>query len=598
MTIMPYSSLSSSRDRHHAHSEKFVTRKEYDEIKDSLTRLQSILSNNPSATTTTSAVPGGMGAGIGVGGMGGAAAGGVVDPLQVAQALSVVQSKFGNVVPGLGTSTTSMNMPPPPPPPPAHELKLRMNSAGGGTGGGVGGTTHTPSSSSPSPSLSYPLPLPASSSSNASSTPLLRGGSGTGTGVGAPFTLSVPSQSPQISSSSMMYPSNAATVPFGGVNVSVVQRYPTNANDEEGDDDTDEFLRRPYPPRASTSSGRDRASSSASGTHFVPHSSSSTRRRQGSLMGVPEIHLGGLVVENQSPVHPGVYTAHGQYQPQNHATHAFHHPHHPHHSQNGNKLDTLASVAHSTTSTASAMTNLGILEVPSSTSLPAASSASASSLTLAPIGGGSRVLFGGGSADVMASREVEMRRLLERSLPRKEVCDRLVSHYFDLVEWSLVLLHRPTFMYTYQAFWLLSEAERARLVLRAFTAPVVSTQSQQQQQPGGSATWGESFRASFVPPPTTTSTSNTPSANVNVPKVGGAGTGGGGYVVSSSWVALLFAVMCVALERMGFYDSKVIGINTVDEYQRQCRVLYDASQSVLVLGDIIRSRSLETVQTL
>ncbi|KAG8845591.1 hypothetical protein FRB91_001635, partial [Serendipita sp. 411] len=532
---------------HHVHSDKFVTRKEYDEIKDSLNRLQSILSNqSPSATT---------------------------DPVEVAAVLNAVQSRASTVFakmagPGVpannisgtntnanantnvntnvnknkrtgsggGTADPFMPMPPPPPPPPPLE--------------GGGGRSNA-SSGSPPPSLSYPLSRSSRRSYSDAAAPSTALGSISA--ATQSYATGVPSQT--------VFP--ASTNPFGvGMSVGVIQGY---------DDDRDDFLSQPTPQS----------------THFIPGSGP----RKGAVSvatAVPEIHLGGLIVDDQSPtalVHPGMY--------------------------NLNKLDALAKAAHSSPRSGLGMP-MGSVDVdgrPASSSSkvtlapihanglsPEVNGSSSTTGRFSPAPGVSMVMGGVGGRDSMSSKESEMRRVLETCLPRKEVCDRLVAHYFELVEWSITLLHYSRFMRTYQAFWLLSESERARLALCSLSP------MQRGNGSGGGAgvRWGEGFRASFVPPPHTTpadsTTAETPgSIGVNSNRTR---TRDEASVVRSSWVALLFAVMCVALERMGFYDSKAIGINTVNEYHRQCRLLYDASQSVLVLSDFLKSSSLETIQTL
>ncbi|KAG8758504.1 hypothetical protein FRC14_008065 [Serendipita sp. 396] len=528
---------------HHVHSDKFVTRKEYDEIKDSLNRLQSILSNqSPSATT---------------------------DPVEVAAVLNAVQSRASTVFakmagPGVpannssGTNTntnanTNAN---------TNVNKNKRTGSGGGTADpfmpmpppppleGGGGRSNA-SSGSPPPSLSYPLSRPSRRSYSEAAAPSTALGSTSA--ATQSYAMGVPSQT--------VFPS--PTNPFGvGMSVGVIQGY---------DDDRDDFLSHPTPQS----------------THFIPGSGP----RKGSVSvatAVPEIHLGGLIVDDQSPtalVHPGMY--------------------------NLNKLDALAKAAHSSPRSGLGMP-MGSVDVdgrPASSSSkvtlapihanglsPEVNGSSSTTGRFSPAPGVSMVMGGVGGRDSMSSKESEMRRVLETCLPRKEVCDRLVAHYFELVEWSITLLHYSRFMRTYQAFWLLSESERARLALCSLSP------MQRGNSSGGGAgvRWGEGFRASFVPPPHATSadgtTAETPgSVGVNSNRTR---TRDEASVVRSSWVALLFAVMCVALERMGFYDSKAIGINTVNEYHRQCRLLYDASQSVLVLSDFLKSSSLETIQTL
>ncbi|CAG8705359.1 13207_t:CDS:2, partial [Acaulospora colombiana] len=63
--------------------------------------------------------------------------------------------------------------------------------------------------------------------------------------------------------------------------------------------------------------------------------------------------------------------------------------------------------------------------------------------------------------------------------------------------------------------------------------------------------------------------------------------------LSSAWISLLFALLCVAMERLGFYDSKALGIvEEVEDYKRLCKSLFEASQTIMVLGNFLNSKVL------
>ena len=69
--------------------------------------------------------------------------------------------------------------------------------------------------------------------------------------------------------------------------------------------------------------------------------------------------------------------------------------------------------------------------------------------------------------------------------------------------------------------------------------------------------------------------------------------------VNPPWIALLFAVLCVGLERMGWHHAHKIGIvNDIDEFKSRARLLLEGSQAVLALADIGRVRAIEVIQTL
>ncbi|KIM23189.1 hypothetical protein M408DRAFT_332483 [Serendipita vermifera MAFF 305830] len=181
-------------------------------------------------------------------------------------------------------------------------------------------------------------------------------------------------------------------------------------------------------------------------------------------------------------------------------------------------------------------------------------------------------------------REAQLLHVLHTCLPRREICDRLVEYYFEKVEWSITLLHRISFMRAYETFWFLSEDERVK-----FISPPTPTSA---------TSWGGGFRASFLPP-----TSDQPSGygrpgpKSPLPKARSSLPDDGH--VTPAWISLLLALLCASLERLGYWDAKSVGIvETVDHYQILCRRLYDGSQGVMIIGDFLKSRALESIQAL
>jgi hypothetical protein len=57
----------------------------------------------------------------------------------------------------------------------------------------------------------------------------------------------------------------------------------------------------------------------------------------------------------------------------------------------------------------------------------------------------------------------EMTAFMERVLPRQEVCDKLVTVYFDNYEVSTRVLHRPSFLRKCRQFWQRSEVNNNML---------------------------------------------------------------------------------------------------------------------------------------
>ena len=106
-------------------------------------------------------------------------------------------------------------------------------------------------------------------------------------------------------------------------------------------------------------------------------------------------------------------------------------------------------------------------------------------------------------------------------------------------------------MRAYEAFWLLDESQRCRIVLS--TSPSASTTN-----------WGTGFRASFLPPTSNYSgskyateaaqTNDAQRQSVNEPTRRQQQS-----YVTPSWISLFFAVLCVSLEKLGFFNSKVSG---------------------------------------
>lgn len=97
-------------------------------------------------------------------------------------------------------------------------------------------------------------------------------------------------------------------------------------------------------------------------------------------------------------------------------------------------------------------------------------------------------------------------------------------------------------MRAYETFWFLSEDERARIV-----SPSSSTSA---------TSWGNGFRASFLPPnvdlPAGYGKQN---PAPQLPKVKNPAHNDKG--VNPSWISLLLALLCMSLERLGYWDAKV-----------------------------------------
>ncbi|PVF94337.1 hypothetical protein CPB86DRAFT_713454 [Serendipita vermifera] len=192
------------------------------------------------------------------------------------------------------------------------------------------------------------------------------------------------------------------------------------------------------------------------------------------------------------------------------------------------------------------------------------------------------------SLESNAAKRDELRRILRDILPTKEICDRLMGHYFEKVEWSLNLLHRATFLRAYEAFWFLPEKRR---IPQDFN-----------YTPSMGSDWDNGLNGSLA--------SHSQSGfgdSYGRGSMGGSDSGDKGSKsdsnsennLSSAWISLLFALLCVAMERLGFYDSKALGIvEEVDDYKRLCKSLFEASQTTMVLGNFLNSKSIETVQTL
>ena len=157
---------------------------------------------------------------------------------------------------------------------------------------------------------------------------------------------------------------------------------------------------------------------------------------------------------------------------------------------------------------------------------------------------------------------------------------------FEYVEWSITLLHRPTFERAYESFWFLDEDERAK-VLSPLTPPESALSS--------GAGYGVAFLAASAGVPFL---SNSYARRTNATGSGSRNTEAENEV-SPPWIALLFAVLCVSLERMGWQHAHKIGIvKDTDEFKNRARLLLEGSQAVLALADLGKIRAIEVIQTL
>ena len=157
---------------------------------------------------------------------------------------------------------------------------------------------------------------------------------------------------------------------------------------------------------------------------------------------------------------------------------------------------------------------------------------------------------------------------------------------FEYVEWSITLLHRPTFERVYESFWFLDEDVRAKVV-----SPLTPPASALSSGTGyGVAFLAASAGVPFQSNSYTRRTNTTGSSSRNTEAEN---------EVNPPWIALLFAVLCVSLERMGWSHAQNIGIvKGIDEYKNRARLLLEGSQAVLALADLGKARAIEVIQTL
>jgi hypothetical protein len=94
-----------------------------------------------------------------------------------------------------------------------------------------------------------------------------------------------------------------------------------------------------------------------------------------------------------------------------------------------------------------------------------------------------------------------------------------------------------------ETFWFLSEDERVKIV-----SPTT---------PSSATSWGGGFRASFLPPVSDYSMGYAKlPANASSSKKRQL-SGAEGDSVTPSWISLFLALLCVSLERLGYWDAKV-----------------------------------------
>jgi len=173
---------------------------------------------------------------------------------------------------------------------------------------------------------------------------------------------------------------------------------------------------------------------------------------------------------------------------------------------------------------------------------------------------------------------------LSSAVPPADILNDL---QFEYVEWSINLLHRPTFERAYESFWFLDEDVRAKI-----TSPLTPPESALSYGAG----YGAAFLAASAGLPFQ---SNSYTRRTNAPGSASRSTEEAENEVNPPWIALLFAVLCVALERMGSYHAHKIGIvKDIDEFKTRARLLLDGSQAVLALADLGKTRAIEVIQTL
>lgn len=562
-------------------ADKFVTRKEYDEIKDSLSRLENILSSTggerlPGTTTEQVAI--------------------IVDKVKkqaglLGKVISATNSNTGPQPIMVNQHQQSQNhMTHPEKSYDTYDTTDRLDSSMFQSGpSGIQSHHHHPARNRAmiDPTFGNGTgigDLPTAGNSLGHSGPMRHGSNSTtngptGLGYAYPqFALNVPSQSPR--SDDGFYGR-----PHSGSVSSQAQPYAGHSSQRSSSQQHGN-QHHMLPSPSHTLSPFSATAPTMSGP-FHPLASQSYHRSGPNVGPTGSVDLGGLVVEDQSSsslLRAGHLST--------------------------SSLSTLAHVANSTRPGLSLIPPHSSPVPSTGAEYPVSSTPSVGTVTLAPITVESQTR---GSANLpgthgppveltvmpppilppetTGAKEAEMKRILQANLPRKEICDRLVAHYFEKVEWSLTLLHRPTFMRAYESFWLLDESQRCRVVL---SAPATSTTN-----------WGTGFRASFLPPTSSysgskyaTAAAQASSAQQQTSSATESSRQPLQNSVTPSWISLLFAVLCVSLEKMGFFNSKVVGITAVDDYRTQCRSLYDASQRIMVVIDFVKSPSLEIVQAL
>ena len=398
-------------------SDKFVTRKEYDEIKDSLSRLENILS-----TTGGESLPG-------------------TATEQVAAVVNMVKSKAGLLGKVISATNTGAGAPPivvnqhqhrqthmmhSGKPYDAYDATERLDSSMFQSGpGGIHPPPQHPSRSRVmiDPTFVGGAPIgdlsPVGTGLGHNST-VGHGSNGTSSGPGAlgyaypQFPLNVPSQSPQ-SEGEFYLRTHSSSVS------SQAQPYLSQQSTSQQQHGGQQHM------LASPSHTLSPFSASAPNmpAPFHPMASQSYHRGAHSGNANSGVDLGGLIVEGQSSnslTRPGHLST--------------------------SSLSTLAHVANS------ARPGLSLIPPHSSpvpsigADYPVMSTPSAGTVTLAPITVESQsrgqAIFPGTHGppveltimpapvlppETTAAKEAEMRRILQANLPRKEVCDRLVAHY-------------------------------------------------------------------------------------------------------------------------------------------------------------------------
>jgi len=367
------------------HSEKFVTRKEYDEIKDSLSRLETIL------TTTT---PSGQGS-----------SGSANE--EVAAAVNMVKKQagiLGKVISNPSVSSSSAQ--------PPSALRSRGQSVA---------YAEVPSSA------------PISTVPSSFSRPTYRGhppdsGGGNSSFAYSPFSLNVPSQSPG-------GPRDAGDEDYYGATSGV-----RNAMGTHSHSTATEF------PRSTTSTYQNPGRLQPMAGHFqsnIAESSYHGSNYPSQHQRVPEINLGGLVVEGQSHSSEALL--------RRNPTDIYKSPS----SDPTGPLSTLANLANASSMMSSP-------HRPSATHIqPIQHHQQSQDLTLAPIGvqsishaprnpglSISTSVAPAESPNTMpppaiapprlppadggGNREAQLSRVLQVCLPRREVCDKLLEYYVRL----------------------------------------------------------------------------------------------------------------------------------------------------------------------